>query len=83
MSTQDRTFFYVIGGEYTDADFSDLRAGTAVMDGPFHDRESATKAWQGRSQKSTASVLERYDIVELMHTIPRSVLLSMGGQQAA
>ena len=76
--TQDRTFFYVIGGEYTDAEFSDLRAGTAVMDGPFASHEKAKTAWQGRSQKTTASVLERYDIVELMHTIPRSALMSMG-----
>ena len=74
---QDRTFFYVIGGEYTDADFSNLRSGTAVMDGPFHDKAAATKAWKGRSLKSTSNALERYDIVELLHTIPKHMMPGM------
>ncbi len=77
--TDDRKFFYVIGGEYTDADFTDLRSGTAVMDGPFHDRASAEKAWRARSLKTTSNALERYDIVALMHTIPRATMLAMGG----
>ncbi len=76
--SQDRKFFYVIGGEYTDAEFSDLRSGTAVMDGPFHDRDTAVKAWQGRSLKTTSNALERYDVVELMHTIPREVMIGLG-----
>lgn len=75
--SEDRKFYYVIGGEYTDAEFSDLRSGTAVMDGPFHTQAEATKAWQSRSLKTTSNTLERYDVVELMHTIPRSVLLSL------
>ena len=75
--SDDRKFYYVIGGEYTDTEFSDLRSGTAVMDGPFHTRAEATKAWQSRSLKTTSNTLERYDVVELMHTIPRSVLLSL------
>ena len=76
--SNDRKFFYVIGGEYTDTEFSDLRSGTAVMDGPFQDRPSAVKAWQGRSLKTTSNALERYDIVELLHTIPRSAMLGLG-----
>lgn len=76
--SQDRKFFYVIGGEYTDAEFSDLRSGTAVMDGPFQDRETAVKALQGRSLKTTSNALERYDVVELMHTIPREVMIGLG-----
>lgn len=77
--TDDRKFYYVIGGEYTDTEFSNLRSGTAVMDGPFHDRESATQAWKSRSLKTTSNPLERYDVVELMHTIPRSAMLGLGG----
>ena len=73
----DRTFFYVIGGEYTDAEFSDLRTGTSVMDGPFHDRDTATKAWKGRSLRTTSNPLERYDVVELYHTIPRHMMPGM------
>ena len=73
----DRKFFYVIGGEYTDAEFTNLRSGSAVMDGPFHDRPSAEKAWKARSLKTTSNVLERYDIVELMHTIPRSAMVGI------
>ena len=76
---KDRKFYYVIGGEYTDADFSNLRSGTAVMDGPFHDRAEATAAWRSRSLKTTSNVLERYDIVELLHTIPRSLVLGLSG----
>ena len=78
--TDERKFYYIIGGEYTDADFTNLRSGTAVMDGPFHDRESATKAWKSRSLKTTSNVLERYDVVELLHTIPRSTMMAMASQ---
>ena len=80
--SDDRKFFYVIGGEYTDAEFSDLRSGSAVMDGPFHDRASAVKAWQSRSLKTTSNALERYDVVELMHTIPRSAMIGLGATAA-
>lgn len=77
MTDSDKKFFYVIGGEYTDAEFSNLRTGTAVMDGPFANRAAATQAWQGRSQRTTGNVLERYDVVELYHTIPKHMMPGM------
>jgi hypothetical protein len=74
----DTKFYYVLGGEYTDANFTALRAGTSVMQGPFAERKDAEARWKELSQASTSNVLVRYDVVELSHTLDRKAMLAMG-----
>ena len=74
----DKKFYYVIGGEYTDANFTALRSGTSKLNGPYETRAEAEAQWKSLSQSSTSNVLERYDVVELSHTIDRRAMLAMG-----
>ena len=74
----DKKFYYVIGGEYTDANFTALRSGSSKLDGPYPTRSEAETAWRSLSQSSTSNVLVRYDVVELSHTIDRRAMLAMG-----
>ena len=37
--------FWVVGGEYRDADFSALIPGTETMAGPFEDEHKARNEW--------------------------------------
>ena len=74
----DKKFYYVIGGEYTDADFTALRSGTSKLNGPYGSRPEAESEWRKLSQSSTSNVLVRYDVVELSHTIDRRAMLAMG-----
>ena len=55
--------FWVIGGEYRDADFHDMDPATASVHGPFTDYESANQVWRERSMETRAKHYMRYAIV--------------------
>jgi hypothetical protein len=54
--------YWVIGGEYRDAGFSDLVPGTEKMAGPFHDERRARTEWTRLTYCPTATATTRYSI---------------------
>ena len=51
--------YYVVGGEYTDTDFSTLVAGTEERHGPLPEVE-ANELWKGLSMRHIDACLRRY-----------------------
>jgi hypothetical protein len=57
--------YWVVGGEYTDTDFSKLVPGARVEEyGPFHTYEAARKEWQARNMARIDNATVRYRILE-------------------
>ena len=54
--------FWVIGGEYTDAEFTQLAGGTAEVLGPFGDYRDALTAWRQRSMECRHLAMTRFTI---------------------
>lgn len=77
MSGSDKTFFYVIGGEYADTTFEDLLTRTSTVKGPFDSREEAEKVWKEMSFKTTGSATAKYEVMEVLHKLPRLGLMQM------
>jgi hypothetical protein len=58
--------YWVVGGEYTDTDFSHVVAGTAEERlGPYDDYQSAHAAWQARAWATVDNATKRYRILEV------------------
>jgi hypothetical protein len=62
MSTQ----FWVIGGEYSDADFTQVIDGTLQAFGPFGDYREAMGVWREQSLASRYKAMTRFTIVANM-----------------
>jgi hypothetical protein len=57
--------YWVVGGEYTDTDFSRLVDGTAEERyGPFDNYQAALATWRARSWATVDTATRRYRIVE-------------------
>jgi len=55
--------FWVIGGEYRDAEFHDMDLTTSSVHGPFRDYEEANTVWRERSIQTRSQHHMRYAIV--------------------
>jgi hypothetical protein len=56
------TFYWVVGGEYADAEFRALVPGTEKMVGPFHDERRARNEWIRLTYCPNVSATTRYSI---------------------
>jgi Domain of unknown function (DUF4170) len=55
--------YWVIGGEYHDAEFHDFNHETSRIFGPYRDFDEATQVWRQRSEISRSKAYVRYSIV--------------------
>ncbi len=55
--------YWVIGGEYSDADFQQVEEGTSRVFGPYNSYGDAHEVWRRRSEMSRARAFTRYMIV--------------------
>lgn len=56
--------YYVIGGEYTDTDFEELRDGEGEEYGPFKTYEEAEEIWRKHSWLNVDTCNCRFSIKE-------------------
>jgi hypothetical protein len=59
--------FFVIGGEYKDADFNEPEDGSQHVLGPYFSYEEAQDVWKQRSEASRSKAYARYQIVASAH----------------
>ncbi len=59
--------FFVIGGEYKDADFNEPEEGSHRVFGPFRTYEEAEQVWRQRSERTRSQAYTRYQIVASAH----------------
>ncbi len=59
--------FFVIGGEYKDAEFNEPEEGSHRVFGPFFTYEEAEQVWRQRSERSRSQAYTRYQIVSSAH----------------
>lgn len=57
------TRFWVVGGEYTDTQFSALAGSTPIVEGPFQSEEEATQVWRHLSSQSSSLAHTRFSIM--------------------
>ena len=69
-----RTQFWVIGGDYSDADFTHVIDGTLQAFGPFGDYREAMGIWREQSEASRYKAMTRYTIVA---NLPREAVPMM------
>ena len=55
--------YWVIGGEFVNADFAELNAGTARVFGPFASREEAETIWRDVSRRHGHEFQMRFAVV--------------------
>lgn len=56
--------YWIVGGEYTNTEFSELVNGTARVKGPYLDRDTAIEAWRRLTSDTRHQCLSRYSIAE-------------------
>jgi hypothetical protein len=54
--------YWVVGGEYADCGFRDLKPGTETVSGPFRDELRARMEWQRLTFRDHVGATERYSI---------------------
>ena len=54
--------YWVIGGQFSDCQFSDIEPGTEVIHGPYADEVKARMEWQRLTFKDRHEATERYSI---------------------
>jgi hypothetical protein len=54
--------YWVVGGEYSDCQFSQIEPGTERISGPFNDELKARMEWQRLTFRDHCSATERYSI---------------------
>lgn len=59
--------YFVIGGEYEDADFTRPEEGTQRVLGPYFTYEEANDVWKQRSEQTRSRAYTRYQIVASAH----------------
>lgn len=62
--------FWVVGGKYTDADFSELVSGSERVMGPYPDRDAALVAWRRVAEETRSDFYARFAVAE--EPAPRS-----------
>lgn len=55
--------FFVIGGRYSDLEFTQIIEGTAHVLGPFNEYDEAQQVWRECSRASRSDATARYAIV--------------------
>jgi hypothetical protein len=53
---------WVIGGEFSDCEFTKINAGTEIVSGPFTDKVKAKMEWQRLTFRDHSGATERYTI---------------------
>ena len=71
----DTTFFYVIGGEFTDTSFESVLTRSNQIHGPFKTHEEAVSTWRSLSFQETGNAQVRYEIAEVAHRMDRRTIL--------
>jgi len=69
------TFFYVIGGEFTDTSFESVLTRSNQIHGPFKTHEEALSKWRSLSFQETGNAQVRYEIAEVAHRMDRRTIL--------
>lgn len=54
--------YWVVGGEYKDTRFSELRDGTSKVLGPFEDYGMARATWQAEAEATRSNAYMRFTI---------------------
>jgi len=54
--------YWVVGGQYSDCRFKDLKPGTERIIGPFSDELRARMEWQRLTFRDRCEATERYSI---------------------
>ena len=54
--------YWVIGGDYSDCKFKDLKPGTEILHGPYADELKARMEWQRLTFRGHGGATERYSI---------------------
>ncbi|MFI4974310.1 MAG: hypothetical protein ACHP84_07230 [Caulobacterales bacterium] len=62
--------FWVIGGEYANTRFNQLRDGTQQVLGPFEDRTAAQAAWKRLSAEHSSQATARFSIASERFSLP-------------
>lgn len=55
--------FWIVGGEFTSTDFSQVVEGTEQVVGPMECRKTAEKLWRNMSEQDRSQCNIRYSIV--------------------
>ena len=71
----EKTFFYVIGGEFTDTSFEEVLTRSNQIHGPFRSHEEALTKWRTLSFQETGNAQVRYEIAEVAHRMDRRTIL--------
>ena len=66
--------YWVIGGEYSDADFRELACDDGRVFGPFGSYEQAQEVWRDRSAETRPVALMRFSIVTNAPTPSRGAM---------
>ena len=69
------TFFYVIGGEFTDTSFESVLTRSNQIHGPFKTHDEALSKWRSLSFQETGNAQVRYEIAEVAHRMDRRTIL--------
>ena len=69
------TFFYVIGGEFTDTSFESVLTRSNQIHGPFKTHAEALTKWRSLSFQETGNAQVRYEIAEVAHRMDRRTIL--------
>ena len=69
------TFFYVIGGAFTDTSFESVLTRSNQIHGPFKTHEEALNKWRSLSFQETGNAQVRYEIAEVAHRMDRRTIL--------
>ena len=73
--------YWVVGGEYTDTDFSHVVAGTEEEHlGPFDSYKAAHQAWAARAWATVDNAHKRYCIVEEPGPVVATRFWVLGGE---
>ena len=70
----DKTFFYVIGGEFTDTSFEEVLTRSNQIHGPFRSHDEAMSKWRALSFQSTGMPGSLRD-AEVAHRMDRRTIL--------
>jgi hypothetical protein len=54
--------YWVIGGDYSDCQFRDIRPGTELVHGPYDDELKARTEWQRLTFRDHCGATTRYSI---------------------
>ena len=56
--------YWVVGGKYTDSDFSELVSGSERVMGPYPDRDAALVAWRLVAEETRSDFYARFTVAE-------------------